>query len=343
MKALALLVLLASSHPKEPDQWVAEIDAVKDPVWDVAKAAEPSYRQVFVEEFAQSASKRAELILRFYGEHPDDERMRALMNRRWREMQAYEHPPAAKRVAAALADLDAFLRGKTSDELKGDALYWRSHYASWGAYPDVKQMVANVEPFLSAYPTDRRGIDLLALAADNARERGERIGVLKTLTQRFKGFPEANRYAGAVRRLESIGKPVDVSFTDAISGKKVDVKDLRGKVVVMDFWATWCPPCIAEMPKLKELQAKYQDKLQIIGVSVDASEQEGGLKAMKAFVEKNGLPLPQLYGGNGMDSEIAVHWGITAVPAKLILDKEGRLVDSDGVWDLEKLLTELID
>ncbi|MGO9598767.1 MAG: TlpA family protein disulfide reductase [Isosphaeraceae bacterium] len=57
-----------------------------------------------------------------------------------------------------------------------------------------------------------------------------------------------------------VGKPLELEFTDATSGSEVSLKRLKGKVVVLDFWATWCGPCVAELPKMKDLYAKYHGR-----------------------------------------------------------------------------------
>src|SRR5262245_23578875 len=84
------------------------------------------------------------------------------------------------------------------------------------------------------------------------------------------------------------GPPLpDFAMTD-ITGRAITSKDLRGKVVLVNFWATWCPPCRAEIPDLIALQDKYRDKLVVIGVSED----EGGVDEVKAFVAKQRMNYP---------------------------------------------------
>ena len=96
-----------------------------------------------------------------------------------------------------------------------------------------------------------------------------------------------DRSAEAIlKEIEAIMLPeADLSFNDAITGAEISMERLRGKIVVVDFWATWCGPCVAEMPRMNELYAKYHDKgVEFTGVSLDHPRDESGLDSLKAFV-----------------------------------------------------------
>lgn len=117
--------------------------------------------------------------------------------------------------------------------------------------------------------------------------------------------------------------PVDESgYRRLIAGGK-------GRVVLVDFWATWCDPCRAEMPQLVGLAARYRARgLDFVTVSCDEPEQEGGAAV---FLEKNGVPVPRYIKRAGNDEEfidsIDPHWS-GALPALFLYDRQGRLVKS---------------
>ena len=93
----------------------------------------------------------------------------------------------------------------------------------------------------------------------------------------------------------------------------------KDKVVVLNFWATWCPPCVKEIPDFVELQKEYKDKdLLFIGISLDRGA--GNVQKVKDFVEKNGMNYPVVMGNTGVTQK---YGNITGIPTTYVIDKEG--------------------
>src|SRR5207245_4226690 len=110
-------------------------------------------------------------------------------------------------------------------------------------------------------------------------------------------------------------------------GKSVTLADFHGKVILLNFWATWCGPCRAEIPDLVDLQEKYKDRLQILGLVVDDDDQD----AIKVFTEKFRINYPIALA----TGEIRIQYGgIPALPTSFVLDAEGRIVQKhEGLRD----------
>jgi cytochrome c biogenesis protein CcmG, thiol:disulfide interchange protein DsbE len=116
----------------------------------------------------------------------------------------------------------------------------------------------------------------------------------------------------------------------ALSGGEIDLASQRGKVVVLNFWATWCPPCVAEMPSLERLhRALGPEGLSVVTVSTDEDEAE-----LQRFVSRLSLTLPVLKDPGGRAAASAYH--TTGYPETFVLDREGRLLEhvvGPDEWD----------
>ncbi len=217
-------------------------------------------------------------------------------------------------------------------------------YAGVQAATDLPQALAAAELFVEAYPEDERSAQLLYVLGDYAEETEEKSAYLGKLVELHPESEFAVMAKAGMKQMEKIGQPFELTFTPLRSDEEMSLQeDLAGKVVVIDFWATWCGPCIAEMPKMKKLYAEYKDQgVEFIGVSLDAPEAEGGKDKLMAYVEENDIAWPQYYQGNGWQSEFSKSWGVNAIPQLFIIDAEGKLHSTEARGQLETLIPKLI-
>jgi cytochrome c biogenesis protein CcmG/thiol:disulfide interchange protein DsbE len=107
----------------------------------------------------------------------------------------------------------------------------------------------------------------------------------------------------------------------SVDGKTIKLSDYKGKVVIVDFWATWCGPCRRGIPDLVSLQKEFKDDLVIIGISLDA---EKTIKDVPGFVKSYSINYPIVYGD---EKVIMAYGGIQSIPTAFVVDKKGNVVD----------------
>lgn len=109
------------------------------------------------------------------------------------------------------------------------------------------------------------------------------------------------------------------SLKDA-AGRKVSLSEFKGKVVFIDFWATWCPPCRISLPAVERLYTDYQGKpVQVLGLNLDEDAE-----SVMRFLKKKEIPYPVLFAG---ESDIASQYGVSGIPHFALVDSQGRLVN----------------
>lgn len=138
-----------------------------------------------------------------------------------------------------------------------------------------------------------------------------------------------------------IGQTAPEIVMNSPEGKSVALSSFRGKTVVIDFWATWCPPCRKSIPYVKETYEKYKNNnVVFLGVSLDKAE---GLDGWKEYIKENGMDWVQVADGKFWDNAAAVAYGIESIPSIWVLDREGKIVGKNLFHDeLEATITKAI-
>ena len=188
--------------------------------------------------------------------------------------------------------------------------------------------LTSLTKFVESFPTSPEAAQAmlqLALSKEFEEREPEALEYYNKVATLFPGTDMGEKAAGAVRRLESVGKPI--AFTGrTIKGEQFDLAKLKGRPVVIHYWATWCEACKQDMKLLRQLQAKYQAAgLQIVGVNVD-----GTRNLATQFLQDNSAPWIHLYEDGGLESSgLAKQLGVQTLPMMMLLNADGAVVSNN--------------
>ena len=147
---------------------------------------------------------------------------------------------------------------------------------------------------------------------------------------------------GHLRVIEAARAPLDLKFT-AADGREVDLEKMRGKVVLIDFWATWCVPCMEEMPTVRAAYQKYHDRgFEVIGIAFEnsrltktdtaeviAQKKQAAKDKLLKFVGEKTMPWPHHFDGEYWNNEFGRRFAIASIPTAFLIGKDGRLITTD--------------
>lgn len=202
----------------------------------------------------------------------------------------------------------------------------------------ARALTTAIQEFLARFPDDPRK-EILVFTEAQAAEVYDvaRARELYGQTAQSKNPDLADAAKTSLELLDLRDKPLDLEFT-AVDGRKVNLADLRGQVVLLDFWATWCEPCIEEVPNLVATYEKLRARgFTIVGISLDKDK-----AALEKFTKKHKMDWPQFFDGQGWDNELAKRFKIQSVPTMWLLDREGKLADATPRGRLEKAAEKLL-
>jgi len=213
--------------------------------------------------------------------------------------------------------------------------------ASYKTRPDkaIAELLTSVKALGQAFPKSKQPWRMLANAAGVAKEPTHKKRLFKKLAALdAKQFPAITSQAKEeLAWFEFLERPIDLRFT-AADGRDVDLAKLRGNVVLIYFYASWCPPCVHEYPKLKSMYDKYQKQgFEIVAISVDKSR-----ASFDRYTQQKKIPWPQHYEDNGWEGELMKRFRVRYIPRLFLLDRTGRVAAQDTRQHLEEKVRELL-
>jgi thiol-disulfide isomerase/thioredoxin len=307
-----------ATSPKERAQFNARRADLLEQIAEESATAED--RAMWVRQLADMVSAAVQS-----GEYPEGVRRLTALFEKLQKSQSEEGLAAYVRFRLLMAAYGQNIQTASTEE------FVKIH-SGW-----LKQL----EQYVATYPKSPDAAEAmlqLGIAQEYAGEEEEAKKWYGQVAKQLPASAAAKKANGARARLESVGKSISLRGKNP-SGGNVDLADYRGKVVLVQYWASWCEPCKADMRVLKDLLTKHgRSGFNIIGVNLDTNA-----KDMAAYLAESRLPWPQIFEEGGLDSRLANELGILTLPTMILVDRQGKVVNRNiHVVELDRELKNLI-
>ena len=252
-------------------------------------------------------------------------------------LQAADFLAKTKKDAASQKQLDdlvtRILKSNADVEAKVTADFVRTmHHVMPAEGNPANDAPKQLQAFVDRYKDGKGAGSAYAFAAQLA----QRLGLsdvhdkyVKILKDEYKDNPSVRNYLRHLGEYNDVGQPFTATLTK-LDGTKLNLPaDLKGKVVVVDFWASWCPPCRESIPEVVALYKKYKDKgVEVVAISLDNKKEDA-----QDYAKANDMTYIQTYDGG--QSETAMNYGIEGIPTVFVIGKDGKIFSTTAREDLE--------
>jgi peroxiredoxin len=175
--------------------------------------------------------------------------------------------------------------------------------------------------YLQLFENEEKGVEIINQVKRNFAGTKSADMADKLLAQ-----VKAQAVANKIKNSLKVGTTFPDFSEKDLAGKSLSIANYKGKIVMIDFWATWCGPCVGELPNVQAVYKKYHSQgFEIIGVSLDKDK-----SALDNFLKKNTtMTWQQFFDGNGWQNKLSTKYGINSIPATYLLDGEGKIIAKD--------------
>jgi thiol-disulfide isomerase/thioredoxin len=241
-----------------------------------------------------------------------------------------------------IARLESFMQKLTKTEASKDDLAYvhfraitaDNNYQMQQPNADFEQLqksyLTQLEKFIEQYPNSNDSAEAMiqiALSAEFSGDLKEAEKWYSEAKNKFGSTLPGRKGDGALRRLHLEGTKFGLQGA-TLDGREFNSQAYLGGPVIYHCWASWCDGCVAEMRALKELQNKYaKSNVRIVGINFDNTKAQG-----VDFLKKNSFPWVHLFEEGGLDSNLAVRFGILTLPINVVVDKDGKVIKVGAHW-----------